>query len=97
MTPSDPSDTTIEIRCLWLRTDYGSISLAAAARGYYEREKWNGQKQHPDIVTDERFAEVRRRMAEDNPEYRLVESVVKVPLAEVAALFTDGAEVSRVA
>ena len=88
------SEDTIEIRCLWRRTDYGYIHLAAAARGYGGRTLGS----HQDAITDERFAQIRAHEAEVNPEWRLVESVLKVPADAVAALFTDGAtlEVERV-
>lgn len=90
---SDPSDSTIEIRVLWQRTDYGSIRVRAAARGYREREKEKGVKQHADMVADEQFEKIRDYEQEVNPGWRLVESTVKVPAAAIEALFTDGAEV----
>lgn len=82
-------DDVIEVRCLWERTDYGHISLAAAARGYGGRELGSYQ----DGITDERFAAIRREHAQATPEWRLVESVLRVPAATIEALFTDGTEV----
>jgi hypothetical protein len=81
-------DDTIEIRCLWQRTDYGHVSLRAAARGYGGRKLGSYQ----DSIIDGDFAAVRKHDAEVHPDWRLVESVVKVPLAAIEALFTDGAE-----
>jgi hypothetical protein len=78
-------DETIEIRVLWQRTDYGYVSLAAA-RGYGGRQLGSYQ----DKITDDLFAKVRAEEQEVNPNWPLVESVVKVPAAEVEALFTDG-------
>lgn len=85
----DCGNGTIEIRCLWQQTDYGYIGLLAAARGYGGRELGSYQ----DAITDERFARLRHEEAEINPEWRLVESVVKVPYVAIEALFTDGTEV----
>lgn len=79
-------EETIEIRCLWQRTDYGYIGLLAAARGYGGREAGSYQ----DRITDERFAEIRDREQHVNPEWRLAESVVKVDAGKIEALFTDG-------
>jgi hypothetical protein len=84
---SDIRQSEVEIRCLWQRTDYGYISLIAAARGYGGRELGSYQ----DRITDERFAHLRAVEAEANPEWRVVESVVRVPEEAIEALFTDGA------
>jgi hypothetical protein len=83
---SGDHEDTIEIRCLWQRTDYGHVSLLAAARGYGGRELGSYQ----DGITDEQFATIRRHEAEVNPEWRLAESVIKVPATAVTGLFTDG-------
>jgi hypothetical protein len=82
----------IEIRCLWSQTDYGHISLKAAARGYGGRELGSYQ----DNITDSKFKRIRREEAEASPDWRVVESVIKVPLRDVEALFTDGTEVKAV-
>lgn len=89
-TPEQP-DELIEIRCLWQRTDYGYITLAAA-RGYGGRQLGSYQ----DGITDDRFARVRAHEREVNPTWPLVESVVKVPAALVEALFTDGTEIPTI-
>lgn len=83
------ADELIEIRCLWSKTDYGYISLSAAARGYGGRELGSYQ----DSITDEWFETIRQQEAEANPNDRLVESVIKVSKREVEALFTDGTEI----
>lgn len=82
-------EETMEIRCLWQRTDYGHVSLEAAARGYDGRELGSYQ----DCATDEMFAAIRADRATAEPEWRLVESVLKVPAAAVEALFTDRTEI----
>ena len=83
----------IEIRCLWRRTDYGHVSLRAAARGYGGRTLGSYQ----DGITDEKFAAIRKHDGEVYPEWRLVESVIKVPAAAVESLFTDGVEIEAAA
>lgn len=85
-----PEDELIEIRCLWSKTDYGYISLHAAARGFGGRELGSYQ----DSITDERFERIRRVEAEVNPDWRMAESVIKVSGRDVEALFTDGTEIS---
>src|SRR3712207_5705940 len=70
--PDDP-DEVIEIRCLWQRTDYGSLHLYKAARGYGGRTLGSYQ----DSITDDEFAEIRDHEREVNPHWPLVESVVK--------------------
>lgn len=83
------ADELIEIRCLWSQTDYGYITLMAAARGYGGRDLGIYQ----DGLIDEQFETIRHYEAEANPEWRLAESVIKVPLRSVQALFTDGTEI----
>lgn len=83
-------DDVIEIRCLWSKTDYGHISLLAAARGFGGRELGSYQ----DHITDDQFQRHRDHEHEVNPNWRVVESVVKVPAASIEALFTDGSEVA---
>lgn len=86
---SEPEDDTVEIRCLWQKTDYGHVSLRSAARGYGGRELGSYQ----DRITDENFARIRHHEHEVNPTWPLAEAVVKVPLSAVEALFTDGTEI----
>lgn len=79
-------DDVIEVRCLWQMTDYGYVHLLAAARGFGGRTLGSYQ----DALTDEKFARIRNEQAELQPDWRIVESVLKVPAVQVVALFTDG-------
>lgn len=77
-------DEVIEIRCLWQKTDYGYVSLLAAARGYGGREFGSYQ----DAVTDERFERIRSEQMElHGSTWPCAEGVVKVCHDAIAALF----------
>lgn len=77
------SDEVIEIRCLWSKTDYGYVSLLAAARGFGGRTLGSYQDQ----VTDEKFARIRGHEHECNPDWPVAESIIKVAASSVEALF----------
>ena len=87
--PGGPSEAAsphdyIEIRCLWSMTDYGYISLIAAARGYGGRERGSYQ----DKLTGERFGRLRAEMMElHGSTWPCAEGVVRVRYDAIAALF----------
>lgn len=83
---ADVKEEEIELRCLWQRTDYGHISLIAAARGYGGRKLGSYQ----DEITDEKFERVRRAQAAVNPDWPIIECVIKVKSEFIESLFTDG-------
>ena len=85
------SDDFIEIRCLWNMTDYGHISLLAAARGYGGRKLGSYQ----DAITDARFESIRNEQMElHGSTWPCAEGVVKVRYDAVAALFPGVLEVA---
>ncbi len=92
-TVPEPSDEVIEIRCLWNMTDYGHISLLAAARGYGGRELGSYQ----DAITDKEFECIRHEQIElHGSAWPCAEGIVKVRHDAIAALFpgvleTEGA------